>query len=461
MKKSAAILMFALLAGHVTAPLLAEGTGEHERVGAGHGGVVPGQVLVRFGDDVDDARVSSLLRSGGDSEQARSQYVRGLRVVTLPRGESVTQGVVRLRALPGVVYAEPNYMRRLHFQPNDPRFSLQWNMKMLGVNRTWDIQKGSTSVTVAVIDSGVAYEDLGPMVVNFEVLYGDGRPRTVAVGPFRRTPDWGSTQFATGVDAIFHSGHAWDDEGHGTHVASTIAEATDNNLGVTGLAFGVTLMPIKACVSQPWYDPELVGCPTFAIAEGIDYARTNGAKVINLSLGSEDAATSEREAIQRAAAANIVVVASAGNENGPVDYPAAYESVIAVGAVNSAREKASYSNFGAELDLVAPGGDGVDRDGDGTRDFVFQQTIDPDQAERGIYNLRVDLLWGFSGTSMASPHVAAAAALLISQGITDATAVRKALEQTADDLGAPGRDDRFGWGLINPAKALSGLGLNK
>lgn len=424
----------------------------------GHGDYVPGQMVVQVREAVDEARLASLLRATGARELGRSRFSRGLHVVSLPAGQSVEASVALFRGLPEVEYAEPNYLRRLSFTPNDPDFRLQWNFRLIGAPRAWDIQRGTRDVTVAVIDSGVASEDRPPFLL--EVEFDDGSSRTFTVGPFRKGPDWGSTGFATGFDALGDLGFAWDDEGHGTHVASTIAESGNNGIGLTGLAFGVTLLPIKACLSLPWIDPALVGCPSFAIAESIDYARTHGAKVINMSLGGAGISQAERTAAQRAAAANIVLVAAAGNENGPVDYPAALNEVIAVGAVDGRRSKASYSSFGAELDLVAPGGSPFDdADGDGIPDFVFQQGLRPSAAERGDYTQFGNV--GFVGTSMASPHVAAAAALLISQGVSDATAVRHALEQSADDLGAAGRDDLYGHGLINPAKALAGLGLNR
>jgi serine protease len=422
------------------------------------GHYVPGQLVVQFGETMDEASVAGLLRETGTRELGRSRFSRGLHVVSLPAGHSVEAAAARFRGLPGVAYAEPNYLRRLSFTPNDPDFGLQWNFRLIGAPRAWDIQQGQRDVTVAVIDSGVASEDRPPFLL--DVLYDDGSSRTFTIGPFRRGPDWGTTAFAPGFDAIVDLGFAWDDEGHGTHVASTIAESGNNGVGLTGLAFGVTLLPIKACLSLPWIDPELVGCPSFAIAEGIDYARTRGAEVINLSLGGAGVSEAERNAVTRAAAANIVLVAAAGNEDGPVDYPAAFESVIAVGAVGGRRSKTFYSSFGPELDLVAPGGDPFDdADGNGIPDFVFQRGLSLRAAAAGDYTQFGNV--ALAGTSMASPHVAAAAALLISQGITDAKAVRRALEQTADDLGAAGRDDLYGHGLINLPKALSGLGLNR
>ncbi len=422
------------------------------------GEYVPGEIVVQFRDGLDDAGLASLLRQTGARESGRSRFSRGLHVVSLPTGQSVEQGVARFSVLPSVAYAEPNYLRHMAFTPNDPLFRFQWNLRLIDAPRTWDIQQGKRDVVVAVLDSGVASVDKPAFLLDVE--FDDGTTRTVSVGPFRRAPDWGSTSFTAGLDAVVGLDFAWDDDGHGTHVASTIAESGNNGVGVTGLAFGVTLMPIKVCISLPWVDPDLIACPSFAIAEGIDHARTNGAKVINMSLGGERASQTERAAVQRAAGANIVIVAAAGNDDGPVDFPAAFDEVIAVGAVSGSRGKAFYSSFGRELDLVAPGGDPFeDIDGDGFRDFVFQQTLDQRESDAGRYGTFG--YFGKIGTSMAAPHVSAAAALLISQGITSASAVRAALEQTADDLGPTGRDDRFGHGLINPAKALSGLGLGR
>lgn len=453
MAKCMAGLALALVTGGAQAEALVTPSAP----GKGRERILPGQVVVKFGEGWDETRMVLAARELGGHESWRSRFTHGLRVVALPEGMSVQEGVERFSRLPGVEFAEPNYLRKLSASPNDPLFRYQWNMQMIGAPRVWDIQTGKTSVTVAVLDSGVAHEDLGALSIDLGIFYDS--PTPVTVGPFRRAPDWGGTAFARPYDAIFGTGHAWDDDGHGTHVASTIAEATNNNLGLAGLAYGVTIMPVKVCLSLPWFDEELVGCPSAAIADGLDYARTNGAKVANLSLGGAFPSSAERAAVQRAAAANMVLVAAAGNDDGPVDYPGAFPEMIAVGAVNSAKERAFYSSFGPELDLVAPGGDLADRDRDGYADVVFQQTLDYDLAPAGVYTQFI--YGGLIGTSMATPHVTASAALLISQGITDANAVRSALEQFADDLGASGRDNNFGYGLINPAKALAGLGLGK
>jgi len=207
----------------------------------------------------------------------------------------------------------------------------------------------------------------------------------------------------------------------------------------------------------------------FDVAEGIDYAAeyTEGGerpvKVLNLSLGSEGFSQTVKNAIDRAVSGGVLVVAAAGNSGkSVVEFPANQANVLAVGALDARKEKASYSNTGADLDFVAPGGN-CDRDdaANGVGDCVFQQMPDPDFVELGRHDQFC--YCGLDGTSMATPHVAAAAALLFSQGFTDPAAVRSALEQTAERLGgapADGRNDTFGYGLVRPANALPGLGLN-
>jgi serine protease len=410
-----------------------------------------GEVIVAFHQEIDIGSVEQRLRSGG-AVAARPARLGSVYLVSLEPGVAVPDAVSHYRRMEGVDYAEPNGILRKSqgstFTPDDEFFDFQWNMELVDAERTWAIQQGQSSVGVAVLDTGVAYED-----------YTD--PVTGQV--FAKAPDWGDVRFLPGFDAVNNDSHPNDDEWHGTHVASTIAEGTNNAIDLTGLAFGCAIMPVKVL-------DDLGEGTFFDVAAGIDYAAsyTEGGerpvKVINMSLGTEGFSETVKRAVDRAHANGVVLVAAAGNTGSPgVDFPARLENVIAVGAVDARGERASYSSRGPELDLMAPGGD-CDRD-DNSDDFgdcVFQQMPDFDFVAEGIYTQFC--LCGLDGTSMAAPHVSAAAALLISQGITEPEDVQAALEQTAEKIsGAPpdGRNDEVGYGLIQPAAALSGLGFNQ
>jgi serine protease len=395
------------------------------------------QLIVQFREQAGERDVARVTREAGGARVRRSAFGNRY-LLSLDAGFTTGEAMRRLAQAPEVEYAELNGPVHAFFKPNDVNFPVQWNFRMLDAERTWDIQKGDPSVVVAILDTGIAYEDFGP---------------------YRKAPDFGGTTFVAGHDFVNGDEHANDDNFHGTHVASTVAEATDNSVGVAGFAFRCALMPVKVL------DQNGDGS-FFDVAEGIDFAaRNTSVKVINLSLGGDGNSATVRAAVDRAVAAGITVVAAAGNDGrGTISFPAALPNVIAVGAVDGRKQKAPYSNFGPELDLMAPGGDnrrddtGPDGVPDGRPDGILQQTLDPDSAARGIFD---DFAYFFvTGTSQATPHVAALAALLYRQGITNPAAVKAAMEQTAEDLGAAGRDDTFGNGLIRPSLALKGLGLN-
>ena len=347
--------------------------------------------------------------------------------------------------------AKPGPLAHADVIPNDPGTlaraggwaSLQWNFDgPFGVDApgAWDnlISAGSPGgegVTVAVVDTGVAYDTRAP---------------------YRRSPDLSAGRFVPGYDFIGGDPYPSDLNGHGTHVASTIAEDTDNALGVTGLAYGVRIMPVRVL-------NRFGAGSASSVSKGIRFAVDHGAAVINLSfsfpLGTR--ARDIPEVIQALSYANergTVVVASAGNSGASVlPYPARVPSVLAVGATTEHGCVARYSNAGADLDLVAPGG-GADASVPGDPHCrpgyqgrsIYQMTFRPPAIRS--FGIR-----GMAGTSMAAPHVSATAGLVIASGVlgTDASPARVAerLEQTARDLGAPGYGVRYGWGLVNAAAA--------
>ncbi|PWH15691.1 MAG: hypothetical protein DDG58_10680 [Ardenticatenia bacterium] len=360
----------------------------------------------------------------------RQLAVMGLYLVSYEADVTPETVAAAYASEPNVIFAEPNYYAYasdvpagpLAFTPNDPYFDRQWNLQAIQATQAWDYA-GGQGVVVAVIDSGIAYED-------FE--------------HYRRAPDLANTVVIPGYDFVNNDPHANDDFGHGTHVAGTIAQSTNNGLGVAGVAFGATLMPVKVLDArgQGGFD---------AVARGVIFAADQGARVINLSLSGRKASRLLQDAIQYAADKGVLIVAAAGNSGGAVEYPAAYDPVIAVGAVDYRLQRARYSNFGPQLDLVAPGGDTrADANEDGLPDGILQETFQGDPTRFALHNME--------GTSMAAPHVAGVAALLFAfnPGAT-AAQVRQVLETSARDLGTPGLDDNYGHGLVQAAAALAAM----
>ena len=361
---------------------------------------------------------------------------REARVLRLPPGRQVRDAVREYHHRHDVVFAEPNYIARALFTPNDPYFMYQWHLDNSGyggihTKATWDTGSGR-GVTVAIVDTGIAYENY-TNPANGKKYY--------------QAPDLASTCFAPGYDYIENDTHPNDDNSHGTHVAGTVAQSTDNGVGVAGVAFSSCLMPVKVLKKN--------GSGSYAaVAAGIRFAADNGAHVINLSLGGSASSSTLLDAVAYAYSKGVTIIAAAGNDGAnQVSYPAAYNDyVIAVGATRYDETLSYYSNYGPSLDIVAPGGDtSVDQNGDGYTDGVLQNTFNPNTKNTGSFGY-----WFFQGTSMATPHAAGVAALVIGNSNAQTPdQVRAALQETADDLGALSRDDTYGWGLVNAAAALS------
>jgi serine protease len=294
---------------------------------------------------------------------------------------------------------------------------------------------GGAGVTVAVLDTGIAYPGSD-----------SSRPAS---------PDLRPATFVPGYDFVDNDTIPFDTTGHGTHVASTIAEYTNNHFGLTGLAYGAHLMPVRVLDSQGRGD-------VTAIAKGLRFAASRGAQVINMSLSfprnvPRDELGPILNAIEYAHARGSVIVAGVGNEGAShIAYPSMFPHVVGVGATTEHGCLWRYSNHGFGIDVVAPGGG---RDAAFTNDHhcvagrrgmpIYEITLRP---PNGRFAIR-----GFIGTSMAAPHVSAIAALIIASGVIgrhpSPDAVEARLERTARDLGASGYDEGYGWGLVNAATA--------
>jgi serine protease len=355
------------------------------------------------------------------------------RVIKVPEGK-VLQEIGKYKKRDDIIYAEPNYIAYALLVPNDPYYPYQWHLDNpvyngIQMEEAWDLQTGNSNIIVAVIDTGVAYEDY--VVSRREAYY--------------LAPDLAETSFVPGYDFVNDDTHPNDDNSHGTHVTGTIAQSTNNALGVAGIAFNTSIMPIKVLDST--------GAGTYAdVADGIYFAADNGVKVISLSLGGSVPSDTLESAVAYAYNNGVTVVAAAGNDGlDTLVYPAAYDVyVIAVGATRYDETLAYYSNYGPSLDLVAPGGDlNVDQNGDGYNDGVLQNTFNPTTKDTSDFGY-----WFFQGTSMATPHVSGVAALLIANGIVGPDNIKDILQSTAEDLGSAGRDDTYGWGLVDAYAAL-------
>jgi serine protease len=404
----------------------------------------------------DYVRDEVVVRYAPDAAAARTSPAAGARtrVVKVRDGRSVAEKAAQLRRRSDVLSATPNYIARASFIPNDPGRgnvpggwqALQWNFAgPFGVNApaAWDNlarvgRPGGAGVTVAVLDTGVAYSDRGR---------------------FTRSPDLRGNRFAHGYDFVDRDRFPNDLNGHGTHVASTIAESVDNGIGVTGLAFGAKIMPVRVLDRYGEGD-------SASISKGIRFATRKGVQIINLSFEFDGAIRAGQipdilDALRFARRKGVLVIGASGNAAAhAVAYPARAHDVLSVAATTEHGCLADYSNDGPTLDLSAPGG-GPDEPLDGDPNChpldppghgIVQMTFKPSHGAFGLPG-------NYSGTSMAAPHVSGTAALVIASGVLgprpSPAAVETRLKVTARDLGAPGPDNRYGAGLIDAAAATA------
>jgi serine protease len=402
--------------------------------------IQPGEILVDLKDNATPQTIAALERDIGvrlvlvDDTAAETKLYRAH---VAPRQREAI--LARLALRPEVEIAEPDFHMMLSPDetllphrppqvaptedgfPNDPQYKFQWHLDQVGMPEAWQLADGN-GVIVAVLDTGVGYEDRGK---------------------FHLLPDLKGVKFVEPYDFVANAKHANDDHGHGSHVAGTIAQVTHNGIGVAGVARNVRIMPLKVLSAS--------GSGSVAgIANAIRYAADNGAKVINMSLGGAFPSAVLKKAVAYAHKKGVTIVCAAGNESrGRVGYPAAYPGAIAVSATQFDEATTFYSNWGKDVDVAAPGGNTrVDQNGDGMPDGVLQNTIALGDPTKNDY-------FGYMGTSMASPHVAGIAALIVGEGITDPVRVEQILKESArKPNNQPYSSEKYGAGIVDAPAAV-------
>lgn len=399
------------------------------------------EVILDFDDALSDAEIKAWGRAQGLDVTLHSETMDGPNVYIARVAEGAVPYIKdclaqRAGAAEVLEVVEENFEYALFAheadapadtKPNDPLYQFQWHFKQVNAEQAWKISTGR-DVVVAVIDTGVAVEDDPDRKI-------------------RAAKDLAGTDIVPGYDFVDGSDFVFDGHGHGTHVAGTIAQTTNNKYGVAGLAYDAKIMGLRVLNSRGFGQ-------VADIAAAVKFAADNGAQVINMSLGGPLPSLVLKRAIDHAHDKGVTIVAAAGNggRRAP-SYPAAYNHVIAVAATQYDKNTTFYSQWGKYVDIAAPGGNTrVDQNGDGRPDGVLQQTLKNGQTDKHDFSL-------FMGTSMASPHVAAGAALIISQGITNPDRVEQLLQKTSDDSLRDRFDDekefreRYGAGLMQADQA--------
>jgi len=358
---------------------------------------LPDHILVqhRVGADVDSDQRSLESRGAGLLNHHAGSRLSVLTVDPSARDQMIQD----LQASGQFSFVEPDYVAVPLLVPNDPTYSQEWHLQTIQAPSAWDVTTGSSSVPIAMIDSGVdpTHPDLASKLI----------------------PGW---SFLTGT-ADTH-----DVLGHGTQTAGTAAAIGNNALGVAGVAWQNPIMPLVVLNSSDWASYS-------DIANAIMYAADHKVRIVNISIGGSSSSSALQSAVDYAWSKGTVVFAAAGNySNSSPIYPAACTNVVAVGATDSNDTLAYFSSYGSYVDLTAPG-------------VNIMTTLNG-----GGYA-------GVSGTSFSSPIAAGVAALVLSRNSSlSAQQLVTLLEQNSDDLGAAGYDQTFGWGRVNASRAVVAAG---
>ncbi len=403
----------------------------------------PGRgMLLRFDEK---AGPQETFRALGIRQTESNRYIHRAAEPNIQRKADTLHIIKSLRRRADVRYAQPNYIRKALVIPNDPQYPRQWHYPLINLPQSWDVTTGSNTVIVAVIDTGVLLNH----------------------------PDLENRLTSDGYDFISDPARALDGDGidpdpddpgdgspggssfHGTHVSGIIAAETDNDTGVTGVTWFTRIMPLRALGRGGGTDFDILQAVRYAAGLDNDSGTLPAQKadIINLSLGGSSVSPAAQDIFTEVRGEGIIIIAAAGNSasNTPV-YPAAYEGVVSVSAVDIKKDLTGYSNFGTTIDLAAPGGDNsADINVDGFPDGVLSTCgNDTTGAIEFAYCF-------FQGTSMAAPHMAGVVALMkaIYPALTpEELDILLISGSITEDIGPIGRDDQFGYGLIDAFGAL-------
>lgn len=360
------------------------------------GEIDPTEIIVKYKDgsittEKLDSVAKTITKTGAKISTLNEKL--GFALVKLSDQKDYFTALSQLVNNSNVEYAEPNYVAHVTQTPNDPYYTQQWGLQDIKANLAWDKVSPAqrANVTVAILDTGINanHEDLQASIV-------------------------------PGYNFIDNNNNPMDGHGHGTHVAGIAAAITNNGKGIAGIAGGAKIMPVKVMNDS--------GSGDYAsIINGIKYAADHGAKVISMSLGGPGFSQAMQDAVDYAISRGASVVAASGNSNSAVAFPGNCNGVITVGAVDSNNQRASFSNYGPEMDVVAPG----------------VNIISSYKGSASSYT-------SMSGTSMATPFVAGVTALVraANPNLTSAE-VTRIIDETATELGNAGFDNYYGYGLVD------------